>query len=138
MERIVGRPLLPTEYVHHRDGDGLNNSPDNLELVSPAKHTAYHRLGRTRWPVAEALRLRQNGATIDALAARYGLAAASVLKAFRRRGISTTDRRWGRTKWPLEEAASLYRAGESLAAIGRRFGVSAPSIRKTFRKKGVM
>jgi HNH endonuclease len=32
MERMIGRPLLPNENVHHLDGDKLNNDPSNLEL----------------------------------------------------------------------------------------------------------
>jgi len=32
MEELLGRPLRADENVHHRDGDKLNNSPDNLEL----------------------------------------------------------------------------------------------------------
>lgn len=28
----IGRALLSTETVHHRDGNGLNNHTDNLEL----------------------------------------------------------------------------------------------------------
>ena len=33
MERKLGRRLLPTEVVHHRDGDVTNNDPSNLELL---------------------------------------------------------------------------------------------------------
>lgn len=34
MEKIVGRYLLPTEVVHHKDGNPRNNDPSNLELFS--------------------------------------------------------------------------------------------------------
>jgi hypothetical protein len=32
MERILGRSLIKGENVHHKDGDRLNNAPENLEL----------------------------------------------------------------------------------------------------------
>ena len=34
MAALLGRPLRADESVHHRDGDRLNNRPDNLELWS--------------------------------------------------------------------------------------------------------
>lgn len=32
-EKKIGRALLPNEIVHHKDGNKLNNNPDNLEVL---------------------------------------------------------------------------------------------------------
>ena len=42
MEQVLKRKLLPTEIVHHKDGDKLNNHPDNLEVTTNAKHSSEH------------------------------------------------------------------------------------------------
>jgi hypothetical protein len=42
MAEHLGRPLKPTEVVHHIDGNNLNNELSNLLLLpSQAMHTAY-------------------------------------------------------------------------------------------------
>lgn len=42
----LGRPLKPSEVVHHIDGDQTNDSPDNLMVFrTNSDHVKYHRNG---------------------------------------------------------------------------------------------
>ena len=39
---IMGRNLYEDEVVHHLDGNKINNSPDNLLVLSNSQHTKLH------------------------------------------------------------------------------------------------
>ncbi|MFN2597444.1 MAG: HNH endonuclease [Pyrinomonadaceae bacterium] len=46
MELLLGRRLKRGEHVHHKDGNRMNNSPDNLEVVDGAAHNRAHIIQR--------------------------------------------------------------------------------------------
>lgn len=55
-EKILGRPLLQGEVIHHRDGNKRNNAPENLVIFSSQSEHAKHH-AELRWFLQEIKKL---------------------------------------------------------------------------------
>jgi hypothetical protein len=47
-EKMLGRKLLKSEVVHHKNGKVRDNRPENLEVMSRSEHALLHFFGRRK------------------------------------------------------------------------------------------
>lgn len=114
MEQKIGRLLLPSEVVHHRDGNTQNNHPDNLELFE--SNAAHMRASHVSVPPPRTPEI-----------------AAKLEVHYRQRAVDAAARIPDR-----ETLAALYAKSSNCAEIGRVFGVYKSTVQKWLRHHGIV
>ncbi len=136
MEKIIGRTLRCDELIHHKDHNGLNNIASNLEIVTQSKHMSIiHEGERRSWSFDEALRLREKGKSFAYIAKHFNVNYGTIIKVFKRKGLSTINLRWGKYKWDTKTGVKLFKQGIPIAQIAKQLDVTPPCVRKYLIKQ---
>jgi len=86
MERFMKRHLTSAEQVHHIDGDTLNNSPSNLQIVTRSEHMRLHVPRKLNYAAVKDIRKQvAEGVSHPTLAKKYGASRTAILAVVHRR-----------------------------------------------------
>jgi hypothetical protein len=118
----LGRALTEQDLAHHCDESHDNDTPENIELMSPAAHNRHHKLGSTRREDTK----EQISATLKRLYAD-GIRVNNLVP----RGGENNSR----AKLTQVQANEIRASLESSAVLSPRYGVSPRRIRAI--KQGV-
>lgn len=126
MENHLGRILDPSEHVHHKDGDPLNNYIENLEVVTPQDHLDHHRRDHTHPPKYGMIPCKVCGALFKEKT-RHKHCCSPKCRAVRAR----------RAEWPTKEELKKLVWEVPTSQLAERFGVSDVAVAKWCKKYGI-
>lgn len=120
MEQEIGRKLLPTEHVHHRNKNPLDNRLENLEVLSSRDH----------------MRLHKAFERIDKPCANCGQTFTPTQRQHRRQKCCSTECALAMRIAGRQRQASRKSSSSSAAASSKRKGEMFPTPRSTDGDKG--
>lgn len=144
-EEKLGRKLDKEEFVHHKDEDKLNNSPDNLMVFkSNADHSAFHQGYKAVFEdgvwscpdltlIPEEIRKRKNWAKKKCPICNKVYIAKTNEMCINCRKIYRVQN----SKCPSKDELSKYIGEIPFVQIGKIYGVSDNAVRKWCKKYGL-
>ena len=85
-EQHIGRKLLPTEHVHHINGDKLDNRVENLRVLTDSEHMSLHRSKDISRNLL--IPLLAKGLTTGQIGNELGVSRTTVVRRLREFGLS--------------------------------------------------
>lgn len=129
-EASMGRPMRPTEVVHHLDGNRANNRTENLLVLERAQHTRLHVWLAGVFAGKPSNDNRKNSKNTETVCVICG----KTLQAKQTKCCSTeclAQLTASKSKKPpRKELKTALRKGTSFLALGRKYGVSDNAVRK--------